>query len=313
MEDKLKNNNIKKAIIEVIVFFDLFDFPLTVFEIWQNLSLKCEYKEVLDALDKIDYDNDFKNIRTKEGFYFLKNRQKNIETRKKRYNYSDKKVKRAILISRIFKFIPWIKMIAVGNIIGEHNLKKGSDIDFFVITERNRLWISRFFCVLIIKLLRLRPKENNVKDKICLSYWISDESLNLKNSMLSENDKYFVYWLAGLVPIFDKGDCYNNFIKENSWISSFLPNWEKGEVNYRRNAGKGFSFFYRDVFDLFFGGLEERIRKLSIKIMPPVLKQKMNKDKRVIINNNVAKLHSEDRREIYFHKFKKNFQEITRV
>jgi hypothetical protein len=182
-----------------------------------------------------------------------------------------------------------------------------------VITEKNRLWISRFFCILIIKLLRLRPKENNVKDKICLSYWISDESLNLKNSMLSENDKYFVYWLAGLVPIFDKGDCYNNFIKENSWIDFFLPNWEKGEINYRRNAGKGFSFFYRDVFDLFFGGLEKKARKLSIKIMPPALKIKMNKDKRVIINNNIAKLHSEDRREIYFDKFKKNFQEVTKV
>jgi len=297
--------------VETIAFFDLFSYPLTAFEIWKYINIKSELGEVLEVLEKPASVPLGGTTAGKDGFYFLAGRAEIMRERMARYNYTDKKFNRAILLSRIFKFIPWIKMVAVGNIIGAHNLKKESDIDLFIITEKNRIWLTRFFCVLITKTLGLRPKPEEARDKICLSFFISEEAMNLEKLMLAGGrDTYFIYWLAGLVPIYDKDDIYNKFIKANVWLKNYLPNWMAGEVNYRRDAGKSFSRFYRDVVDMFFGGLERRIKEIQLEIMPRQIKDIMNMDSRVVVDDRTIKLHVNDRREEYENKFRIKNKEL---
>ncbi len=323
MDNNQDKTNLQEAIVRTIAFFDLFSYPLTGFEVWKYLDVKCELTEVLENIAKKSplvplFERG--QVERKNGFYFLAGREEIIKERMARYNYSDKKFKRAVLLSRIFKFIPWIKMIAVGNIIGAHNLKKESDIDLFIITEKNRVWLTRLFCVLIIKILGLRPKPENMRDRICLSFFISEENMDLERLMLSgahndsgERDIYFIYWLAGLVPIYNRDNIYNKFIGANNWLKNYLPNWERGEVNYRRDAGKGFSRFYRDVVDMFFGGLERRTKNLELKMMPEQLKSIVNKDTRVVADKGVIKLHVNDRREEYKNKLKAKNEELKAV
>jgi len=308
---------LREAIVKTIAFFDLFDYPLTAHEIWQFVGVKCELIEVisgLTALKEADAPVDEKN-----GFYFLAGQEEIINARKKRYNYSDKKFKRAILITKLFNFIPWIKMTAVSNIIGTHNLKKESDIDLFIITENNRVWITRFFCAGLMKLLGLRPREEKEKDKICLNFYISEEAMDLRELMLDnlnqgeeKKDIYFIYWLAGLVPIYNKNKTWEEFIGANNWPKEYLPNWLARGLNYRRNTGRGFSKFYRETVDLFLGGLEKRMKKLQLKIMPVKMIGDMSQGANVVINNKVIKLHTKDRREEYREKFNKKVYEIFR-
>lgn len=294
-------NNIKEAIIKVIAFFDLFDYPVTVFEIWKlgywDIGI-LEYWDIINLLNSGWPDN---IIESKNGFYFLAGRSSVIEVRMKRYNYTDKKIKRALLVAKLFKFIPWIKMIAVGNIIGSHNLKKKSDIDFFIITESGKIWITRFFCAGLMELLGLRPKEGDEQDKICLSFFVSEEAMDLQELTLggANIDIYFVYWLAGLVPIYDKANTYKKFIQANNWLKKYLPNWQPIESAGRRDLGNGFSFFYYDLIDLLFGGLEKDVKKLQLKKLPSSLKNLMNKDTGVVINDQVLKLHVKDMRKEY--------------
>ena len=98
--------SIEEAIVKTIAFFDLFDYPLTIFELWQYCSIQCTLLEI----QKILASNLLAKIQNKNGFYFMAGREEIIETRLRRYNITDKKYKRAILISRIFKIIPWIKI-----------------------------------------------------------------------------------------------------------------------------------------------------------------------------------------------------------
>ncbi|MBU0897651.1 hypothetical protein KJ806_00795, partial [Patescibacteria group bacterium] len=78
MNCELQNNEnkiakLKKAIIRVIVFFDIFDYPLTLSEIWRFISLKCELVEVFDILE-----NGIEGISSQNCFYFLSGKEKNI-------------------------------------------------------------------------------------------------------------------------------------------------------------------------------------------------------------------------------------------
>lgn len=317
---KIKENNIKEAIVKTIAFFDLFDYPLTRQEIWKYVQILQNTPMIIyDILDSKKLNN---IIEEKNGFYFLAGREKIIRTRMERYNYAGRKFKRAMLMAKIFKFIPWIKMIAIGNIIGAHNLKDNGDIDFFIITEPGRIWITRFFCVVAADLLGWRPKGNITRDKICLSFFASEGAMDLRELMLdgeppkssrlgaadsggagNADDIYFIYWLAGLALIYNKDGVYKKFIKANHWLKEYLPNWQPPQSANQRNSGKNFSCFYHNLIDLLFRGLEKNAKKLQLKKMPSGLKKIMNKDTQVVVNDQVLKLHVKDRREEYFRKW----------
>lgn len=285
----------EKAIVETIVFFDMFDFPLTDLEVWRFIGLKWSLSQVRDVLQSDILSN---YIQKYNGFYSLKNREGIIEKRTERYSFTDRKIKRALWVARLFSFLPWIKMVSIGNIMGAHNLRDGSDIDLFIVTEPRRIWITRFFCVILMKILWLRPKKDAVRDKICLSFFISEEFLNLKYMMLDKNkDAYFIYWLTGLVPIYDKKDIYSKFIKENHWIYEYLPNWDPTETHRIRTVGYSLSVL-GSMFRLF-GLLEGVIKRIQLRLMSDNLKNLANKDTRVILSDKALKLHANDRRQEY--------------
>lgn len=296
MTNQCQNNilEITEAIVKAIAFFDIFDYVLTDFEIWRALNVKCEFTDVVEALENIG-----SVVENKNGFYFLAGREKNIVEKLSRYNFTGRKFKRAILVSKIFRFIPWVKMIAVGNLIGAHNMKDGGDIDFFIIAEKKRVWIARFFCAGMAEILKLRPKDGNSRDKICLSFYASESSMDLSGLMHGKQDAYFIYWLAGLVPIYDVGGSYEKFIKANCGILSNLPNWNPAIHSRQRLVKPFLSGFYHDLADLLIGGLEARFKKAQIELLPPKLKNLMNQDSRVVVNDEIIKLHANDRREEY--------------
>jgi len=299
------NKKIKTAVLKTIAFFDLFDYPLTDFEILRYLDIECNYEKLKEVLlDMADF------LENKNSMYFLKGRFQIYKIRMERYNHADRKFRRAVLMAKIFKFIPWIKMIAIGNIIGSENLKDESDIDFFIVTEKNRIWISRLFSVLIIKMLNLRPQENNNRDKICLSFFISENDLDLKKFMLKNKDSYFIFWLAGLFPIYDAYHIYKKLIKENNWIFDFLPNWEMIKAVSKRDAGEAPSFFYRDFIDMFWGGLEKKFKKKQLEIMPESIASILNSDTRVMASDTTIKLHVNDRRKEYDNLFQTKFKNL---
>ena len=294
--------------MKTIAFFDMFDYPLTPFEIWTFCKIKCELSKILEALN-----NNSLPLETKYGFYFLNNRSEIVEIRQRRYNYANRKFKRALKIARLFKIIPWIKMIAVGNSIGSNNLRGDSDIDFFIITEPKRIWITRWFCVGLAKFLNLRPQPLKKRDTICLSFYITDDDLELKKLMLPENkihDIYFVYWLANLVPIYNKNNAYSKLINANVWLKEYLPNWQPFYSGRTRDVGSPFSGFYRDFIDMIIGGADSLVKKIQLRIMPDVLHRQMNIDTRVVINDKILKLYVNDRREEFRGKYVLKLREV---
>lgn len=296
-----------KAIIETVAFFDLFDFPLTEFELWKYINVKCDLNDIQAVLNE-KKSHDF--IEEKNGFYFLAGRREIIKTREERRNYAERKIKKAARVSKLFKFIPWIKMVAVGNMIGADNLKDESDIDLFIITEQERIWLTRFFCASFAQLLGLRPKENNTRDKICLSFFVSEEAMNLKKLMLGGKDIYFICWLAGLRLVYNKTGTYEKFMEANGWIKEYLPNLNLfvpltpgSRIPPKRRAGKcGMTIINR---------LEQKAKKLQLELLPDNLKKIMNKDTRVVINDKILKLHSNDRREEYRKKWKEKMKLLS--
>jgi len=145
---------VKKEILATLAYSDIFDYPLTIQEVWQwlimeNLKFKTVLRsEILLRRKKVKFKNALESLLKekhcvfKDGFYFLPARETIVAIRRQREEWSEEKIRRAKIVAQILRFIPWIKLIGLTGTLARKNTKKDDDIDLFFIIAQNRLWIS---------------------------------------------------------------------------------------------------------------------------------------------------------------------------
>lgn len=271
-----------KKVLRPIIFLDQFSYPVTGFEVWKFLDKKEPLLKIENILNDLV---ERKVLQEKRGFYFLSGKENFINVRRERYNYSVAKFKKAKFFSRLFTLFPGVLMTALANNIGSHNLREGSDIDFFIVTKKNNLWRSRLFCAGIAKLLFSRPTKRNKKDTVCLSFYVSEAAMDLKNFELSGGDPYLDYWHRGLVLIDDKKNTWKKFQAVNSLEGNIIQ-----DNNYEKPSKIGL-------------WLEGIAKNIQMKIMPNQLREAMNKSEGVLINDDVLKLYLKERRKQFRERF----------
>ncbi len=293
-------NNLEKAILDTIIYYDIFDYPLTVVELWQWLwKYKCKLPELIFCLEN---SNELERyIETRNGFYFLKGKKILLDTRKIRRDYSINKWKIGLRAAKFLRTIPFIKTIVLCNSIAYFNAEKDSDIDFFIIVKDKYLWLTRFLITVSLHFLKVRRHGNKVNNRVCLSFYITSNNLSLEKLAYQE-DIHFYYWLLHFVPIFDTG-IYKTFFKENDWLKEYLPqaeawetidNWIAKDSFFTRN----FRIFLEKILDNFLGMfLNLFLKKIQLFKMS---KNKFSKSKEnntdVVISDSVLKFHEEDNR-----------------
>lgn len=213
----------KQVFLKTLLYFDIFDYPLKIQEIWQFL----EIKQTLENLHKSITNNP--NIEFYKSFYFVKGKRLLIKKRLKREKISNQKLVRAIKIIKKMSIFPTINFIGISGALAMNNCDTDDDIDLFVICENNLVWITRLFLVIFLISLGVyrRKKDLRYKDKICLNLIVGK-----KNILFSKNKQtlYLAHEIAQLVPVFERNNFYYSFVKENNWIFNYLPN-VKSRIN----------------------------------------------------------------------------------
>ena len=318
-----KNDDLRRAVREVLCFLDIFDYPPTALELWRLLGVKAElvellkilplYKGELEGVDRC-FGQDptqppfVKGRSQNSGFYFLPGREELIAKRSEFFHLAEKKYRIARRAADILKFVPGIKMVAVCN---NFYYKPESDIDFFIIVKKGRLWLTRFLATAALHFFRLRRHGSKIADRICLSFYITDDNLNLEEITLKPDDPYFNYWLAFLQPIYGL-DAYRRFWEANFWLKERMPNVFPNITNRTKIVEdswlsvflKRFDFWW---FDSFFGGkLEELAKKIQFSRM-----SKKPSGSGVVISDKILKFHENDRRSEFREKLKEKKEKIN--
>lgn len=292
-----------------VAFFDLFNYPLTEREIMELAPWPSDagVDGLRQRLAQLVESNE---LGRGQAFYFLSGREELVAIRHERYNITAEKFKYAMRAARLFRWLPWIKMIAVGNLIGGHNLRRESDIDLLIVTAKGRLWASRLLVTTITKFLGWRPQLDNSQDKICLSFWAGEDGLDFSRLKLAD-DPYFRYWLAGIYPIYDSAGIYEKLVAANGWLKQELPHWSpKQPVRWRRVVESG-STVAEAIWDMLFAWTERLAKKIQLRVMSPGLKRLANQDTRVVVDDQILKFHANDRREEYRQRLEDKLNEIA--
>ncbi len=311
-------NPLEQSIIKTLAFFDIFNYPLTLTELWkwlyrpgtgrQPVSLS-ELKEILATSQWLK-----EKVVQVEGFYALVGREASYLIRKRHNNLAEHKFDLAVRLIKIYRYLPFIKMIAVCNSLAYSNTREESDIDLFIITARGKLWLVRLLTIAVVKILHLRPQPDHSRDTFCLSFFIDEDYLNIKDVMItSQTDVYYPYWLEQVLPIYDQDNTYAKFLAANDWCQDYLPNGLPNQFVHEVKDNI-FSRLIKSILGFIFSPpllnhwLDNVYRRLQTRIIDRNLHELVNLDTRVVINERMLKFHQNDRREV----FSKKWREKTR-
>ncbi|OIO46064.1 MAG: hypothetical protein AUJ28_03135 [Parcubacteria group bacterium CG1_02_37_51] len=307
--------DIKYHILATISYFNIFSYPLTAWQCYhwlylgnnKNLSIP-DYQEFETVLKSMVVDQ---TLGGADGFYFLPGKEKNIRLRQHRYMLAEFKYQKAIRAAKILRCLPHIKYIAVCNTLAYNNAHEDSDIDLLIITNKKHIWAARLWSVLVMSILGRRPTIKTAQDKICLSFFLNEDSLDLHDIQI-EHDVYLLYWLVQLVPIYDPLQMHKQLLQANDyWLKPSLPNYFVYQTNDVRVVKKQpLCLIIKFVLSLLFiwPGSETVLKRIQFAILPTRLKNIVNKDKRVIMNDQMLKFHDHDKREQYRDKFIEQIQ-----
>lgn len=239
----------EKAILKTLIYADIFDYPLTIWEIHRWLiGKKGSLRQLEKPLKKL-LQND--QCKIKNGYYFLHGRESLAVKRKNKRKQSEKYLKKAKILTQILKPIPWVKLVGISGGLAMGNALKSDDIDLFIIAAKNRLWLCRLFILGLLSLTgqrrKIDTKKQDIAGKICVNTLLEEDCLEQINK-----DIFVAHEVLQMKMLWEKDGIYYKYLSDNEWVFKFLPNWTGNQ--YKVASSKYFvskSKILNTILDLF--------------------------------------------------------------
>lgn len=307
-------SSLTQSLLKTLAYFDIFDYPLTREELfrflWEPQPLK--YSEFVFALDQ----ELPPGVQTLGGYYFFTGRKEIIGKREQKILYTEQKIAIAKRGTKKLRALPFVKALFVCNQLPV-GVKKNSDIDVFIIVERGRMWTTRAWITAILSVFLLRRTNRHVEDKMCLSFYVTDENLDLSNICIAAPDVYQAYWNAQLIALYDPSCFFTKIQQKNMWVQKYLPHmfvpshiskrWKVDDTFFSRILKKSGEWILKSHFGLL---LEKGIRFLQLQKMKFLTKSFGHaENKSVVIRDAMLKFHENDRKQFFKDEWEKRWKE----
>lgn len=217
-------HSLQVSILKAIAYFDVFSYPLTSDEIIFFLDQPAGENEIGCALNHLVETG---QLWQTGDFYSLVSDDSYASKRIKSNQLAQKHIKRARTVAKLLSWIPYINGIAISGSLSKKCADENSDLDFFIITKGNRLWIVRILYSVLFKIAGIA----GVKNWFCLNYFIAEPDLEIK-----EHNLFTAVEVSTLIPL--KGEAvFRSFFQANEWVSAYQPNY-KPDFSYMKNTPK---------------------------------------------------------------------------
>jgi predicted nucleotidyltransferase len=199
-----------RSILKVIAYFDVFNYPLKKEEIISFLDApytKDQIKEAMFFLLEKEIIFRF------DEFFSLQNNYRWIQRRIEGNERAKNQLRTAQKIAAFLFRFPYVRSVAVSGSLSKQFADEKSDIDFFIITAPDRLWIARTFMHFFKKLTFLAGRQH----WFCMNYYIDEEGFEIR-----EKNIYTATEIVTALPL--RGhDVFQKFLDNNSWIEKYFP------------------------------------------------------------------------------------------
>lgn len=230
---------VEKGCIQCLHYFGIFKYPLNATEVFIFNSVRCSKHEVKEALNRL---LDKGVIFEYNSLYMMQDEPSWIDERRVGNRRAAELLRRSAAFVSVISSFPFVKAVAISGSLSKNYASENPDIDYFIITEANRLWIARTLLHLFKKLTFISGHQHY----FCMNYFIDTEAL-----ALAQRNQYTAIELATLLPAYNH-NMVKKLIAKNDWIKKFLPNHQL-ELNVDclvDNRKQPMKKFWEGVFNL---------------------------------------------------------------
>jgi len=203
---------VNESILNILVYFDLFDHPLAPQEVLNFIDIKTNLSDVIDGLEEL---RQLELVFSDGQFYGLSVDSSQFDKRNKYNDAANSIMPLAIRTGEMILKFPFVEDVFISGSLSKYVMAADSDIDYFIITKSKRIWL----CKLMLKFYKFF-KLNNDKNHFCINYFISKEDLKIY-----EENKYTAIELATLIPV-TKSNLKQQLVESNLWLKEILPQYE---------------------------------------------------------------------------------------
>src|SRR6186713_428245 len=243
---------LRTSILKVLAYFDLFNYPVTAEEIRFFLDREIPESDLQAGLEALVAERTLFSI---EGFFALRDEPEMVERRLRGNKHADELLTIAGKGSRLLFQFPFVRAVGISGSLSKHYADEHADIDYFIITLSNRLWIARTFMHLYKKLSYLTGHQH----WYCMNYYVDEEALEIE-----EKNIFTATELITLLPACGNGSL-TKFFDANDWVTSFLPYYRDRQRHATANTRPG---ILKKIIEWFFDNrigdwLDDYLRRLT--------------------------------------------------
>jgi hypothetical protein len=231
--ERANERNCDNAIKQTLAYRSVFRYPLTFYQLATFLVANKPYKydffvKELNKMVKKEH------IGYKDGKFYLRGTKPvSWDTRLKK---SAEMYAEATKTLKLLEIIPWIKMVCITGSLAAYNADKSSDIDIFVVTEKNRLWLTRGFVGMLLKIIHAYVTVDGEPGKICPNLYVDESKLEWPNN---KQNVYTAHEIVMMQPVLNRDNTYFKFFKTNGWIVRYFPNFKiEQSFTHAKNKNK---------------------------------------------------------------------------
>jgi hypothetical protein len=206
-------DNLENAIISVLKYFGIFRFPLTEMEIHRFSSYKSDQYEVNITLSKMLKQGIV--FKSGKGYYSLVNDESWTENRETGFDSAITLLNKSHKYVRRISRFPFVLSIAISGSLSKFYSDDDWDIDYFIITKKNRLWISRTLLHFFKKFTFIGGNEHYY----CMNYFVDETALEI-----DQKNVYAAIETVTLLPVYNKDVIFKLKEINQPWIEKYLPN-----------------------------------------------------------------------------------------
>nr|WP_294774236.1 nucleotidyltransferase domain-containing protein [uncultured Flavobacterium sp.] len=193
--------------LKTILYFSIFRYPLRIDEIHSYTN----YESIADTEKELQHLMAEKILLKVDDFYVYGSDLDSVIKRLRGNMYAGRALKVAQKKAKFIAKFPFVKAIGVSGSLSKGYYDNESDIDFFVITESNKLWLCRTFLMLYKKIFLL-----NSRKFFCINYFIGTNQLEIE-----EKNRFTATEMKTLIPMQGK-KVFEDFYRENQWVNDYF-------------------------------------------------------------------------------------------
>ena len=204
---------LERAIVQTLIYSDIFNFPLTVAEVQRYLiGQSASLSEIESCLATSTYLA--ARLSQQHPYLSLLGREEIQVGRQNQTPILQRQWRAARRWASLLRLVPFVRGVLVTGSLAAQSARRQDDIDLLLLVEPGRLWTCRALVIGLVYLARLQRIE------LCPNYLmaLTDPALTV-----TQRDLYTARELAAMRLMFG-GAAYQRLLSLNPWLDEMLPN-----------------------------------------------------------------------------------------